>query len=67
MKWRSRQKYDKAFLSMIYSSGEGESGVLNAKGNFQRAPHREAEKPKRTEVVFGPSVRSLPTRAIAHR
>jgi hypothetical protein len=59
--WRSRQKYDKAFLSMIYLSGEGESGALNVKGNFHRAPHRGAG------VMFGPSARSLPTRAIAHR
>src|SRR5215471_2850935 len=61
MAWRSRQKYDKAVLSMIYLSGEGESGALNVKGNFHRAPHRGAG------VIFGPSARSLPTRAIAHR
>jgi hypothetical protein len=42
--WRSRQKYDTAFLSMIYLSGEGESGALNVKGNFHRAPHRGAKK-----------------------
>jgi hypothetical protein len=46
---------------MIYLSGEGESGALNVKGNFHRAPHRGAG------VMFGPSARSLPTRAIAHR
>jgi len=54
--WRSRQKYDKAFLSMIYLSGEGKSGALNVKGNFHRSPHRGAG------VMFGPSARSLPTR-----
>jgi hypothetical protein len=56
MGWRSRQKYDTAVLSMIYLSGEGESGALNVKGNFHRAPHRGAG------VMFVPSARSLPTR-----
>ena len=27
---------------MIYVPGEGESGALNVKGNFHRAPHRGA-------------------------
>jgi hypothetical protein len=44
--WRSRQKYDNAFMSMIYLSGEGELGALNIKGNIQRAPHRRAEQSK---------------------
>jgi hypothetical protein len=53
--WWGWEKYDTAFMSMIYLSGEGELGALNVKANILGAPHRGSDSTtggKRSRFIF---------------
>ena len=57
--FESREKYDTAFMSMIYFSGEGELGALNVKANIQGAPHRGSDNQSTEKLAARDHVKML--------